>query len=162
MSWSKSDNIASVPAREASDLVDSVVFTTEWRTVDQEHLDQFHWSVEMTADQVDLSLSAAFPDGSRNVDGFMLMSLVQSAFFSNCPIYAPGSFAFNYGVDGMRFPSTVYLGDRLRLIATVTDWADKQGGVLITFGLTMEHENHDKPAMVAEFKTFFVDADAVS
>jgi acyl dehydratase len=154
--WSKSEKSATVEARNARHLVGTELFVTEWRTVDQDHLDQFHWSIDMTREATDLSASENFPDGSRNVDGFMLMSLVQSAFFSNCPIYTKSKFALNYGVDRLRFPSTVYVGDRLRLRVETADWKSHARGVLVTFGVTMDHEGRDKPAMVASFKTLFV------
>jgi acyl dehydratase len=154
--WSRNDQRGSIDERQSAVLVGREVVRTEWRTVSQEQLDRFHQSVEMTPDATDLSGSANFPDGSRNVDGFMLLSLVQSAMYNNSPIRSSGGYALNYGVDGLRFPSTVYVGDRIRLIGTLAEVRDHDLGVLADFDLVLEHEGHPKPAMVARLRVLHV------
>ena len=156
--WSMSEQRGSVDAHDASSMVGREVVRTEWRTVSQAQLDAFHASVEMTAATTDLSGSSNFPDGDRNVDGFMLLSLVQSAMYNNSPIRSSGGYALNYGVDRLRFPSTVYVGDRIRLVGTLAELVDHERGVLATFDLVLEHEGHPKPAMIARLKVLHMSA----
>lgn len=122
---------------------------TAWRRVDRNHLDQFHWSVDEVTGAADMNANGDFPRADDNVDGFMLLSLVTSAFFNNYPIGAPGVVAWNYGLDRVRFPETVYLEDRIRLRVALERSADRPRGWLLTHRLTLDLERTDRPAMSA-------------
>lgn len=149
--WSMSDSRQSVHPAGAGALVGNELFVTEWRRVDREHLDSFHWSVDEVDGASDTSANGLFPRADENVDGFMLLSLVTSAFFNNFPVGGPGLVAWNYGVDGVRFPATVYLENRIRLRAVLLKWEERGRGWLLHNQVTLELEDSARPAMSGVF-----------
>ena len=149
--WSLSDNRRTVSLDRGTSLVGLELFVTSWRQVDRLHLDQFHWSVDEVEETSDMLANAKFPRGEENIDGFMLLSLVTSAFFNNYPIGGEDVIAWNYGLDRVRFPATTYLEDRIRMVASLTDATKKDAGLLTKNHVVVEIEGQDRPAMSADF-----------
>lgn len=149
--WSSSAGRRTVHPREAAVLVGTELFITDWRRVDKEHLDGFHWAVDEDAAAADMTANESFPRGDENVDGFMLLSLVTSAFFNNYPVGAPGMVAWNYGVDRVRFPATVYLENEIRMRVTLEEVTEKPAGWLLRNRVTVEMACSDRPAMTGDF-----------
>ncbi len=149
--WSLSDNRRTVSLDRVTSLVGLELFVTSWRQVDRLHLDQFHWSVDEVEETSDMLANAKFPRGEENIDGFMLLSLVTSAFFNNYPIGGEDVIAWNYGLDRVRFPATTYLEDRIRMVASLTDATKKDAGLLTKNHVVVEIEGQDRPAMSADF-----------
>lgn len=149
--WSSSGSRRTIHPRDAGPLVGTELFVTDWRRVDREHLDGFHWSVDEVESASDVSANANFPRADENVDGFMLVSLVTAGFFNNYPIGGDGLVAWNYGVDGLRFPNTVYLEHPFRMRAALEDLKERPNGWLLRNGVRIELEHSDRPAMVAWF-----------
>lgn len=85
LNWKPESSIQRRPLSELHSSLGSEVFLTEWRSVDREHLDRFHWSVDSVPELSDTWVNSDFPRASENIDGFMLLSLLQSAFFDNFP-----------------------------------------------------------------------------
>jgi acyl dehydratase len=56
----------------------------------------------------------------------------------------------NYGVDKVRFPSPVKVGQRIRAGAELVSIDDVRGGLQTTIRITIESEGSDKPACVIE------------
>jgi acyl dehydratase len=156
--WSRSPNARSMPVEQVFEHVGEELFVTEWRQVDREHLDQFHWSTDSTPEASDTSTNELFPRHDDNIDGIMVLSLVQAGFFNNYPFWSPGIVSFNYGFDRVRFPHTVYLEDELRLRATLLEATRKPSGILMRNGVTMEAKGSNKPALSAEFLVLAADA----
>lgn len=157
--WSSNPSRRTIHPRDAHSLVGTEVFATDWRKVDAEHLDRFHWSVDEVESAADMAANALFPRAEENVDGFMLLSLATSAFFNNYPIGAEGLVAWNYGVDSVRFPTTVYLEDDIRLRVTLRSVDDRPQGWLLRNAVTMDMRGSDRPAMVGEFLVMMTEAD---
>lgn len=157
--WSSNSSRRTVHPRDAQALVETEVFVTDWRRVDRDHLDQFHWSVDEVATTADMSANALFPRAEENVDGFMLLSLATSAFFNNYPIGADGMVAWNYGVDAVRFPATVYLENQIRLRVTLAGVDERSSGWLLRNNVTMDLQGSAKPAMVGVFLVMMTEAD---
>jgi acyl dehydratase len=149
--WSRSPQARSMPLEQVFDHAGEELFVTEWRVVDRAHLDRFHWSVDSTPEAADTSVNALFPRAADNIDGVMLLSLVQAGFFNNYPFWSPGMVSYNYGFDRVRFPSTVYLEDELRLRVSLLDATHKPSGIFIRNGVTIEVNGRDRPGLVAEF-----------
>ena len=149
--WSRSPNARSMSVEQVFDHVGEELFVTDWRRVDRSHLDKFHWSTDSTPEASDTSTNALFPRGADNIDGIMLLSLVQAGFFNNYPFWSPGVVSYNYGFDRVRFPYTVYLEDELRLRVTLSEATRKASGVFMRNAVTMEVNGSEKPALVAEF-----------
>ena len=149
--WSRSPNARSLPVEAAFEHVGEELFVTDWRLVDREHLDQFHWSTDSTPEASDTASNDLFPRHDDNIDGIMVLSLVQAGFFNNYPFWSPDTVSFNYGFDRVRFLHTVYLEDELRLRATLLEATRKPSGILLRNAVTMEAKGADKPALAAEF-----------
>ncbi len=149
--WSRAVNAGTLPVEQVFEHVGEELFVTEWRCVDRAHLDSFHWSVDSTPEASNTATNAAFPRGADNIDGVMLVSLVQAAFFNNYPFWSEGWVSYNYGFDRVRFPHTVYLEDELRLRATLLEATRKPSGILMRNAVTMDVKGVDRPALSAEF-----------
>lgn len=152
--WSSSTHAHAISPSEATDWVGRELLCTEWRRVDREHLDQFHWSVDEVESAADMTANQEFPRGEENVDGFMLMSLCTSAFFNNFPFGGSGVVAYNYGIDKLRFPATMYLEHRIRLRATLLNVEERTSGFLLRTSVVMEMEDSERPALSAEWLVF--------
>jgi acyl dehydratase len=57
----------------------------------------------------------------------------------------------NYGLNRVRFTNPVRAGARIRSKSTVKSVEDVPGGVQVTWLVTVELENAEKPALVAEW-----------
>ncbi|CAB4324723.1 unannotated protein [freshwater metagenome] len=60
------------------------------------------------------------------------------------------SAGINYGVDKVRFPSPVKVGDRIRAGAELVDVTDVNGGLQTLVRITIEIEGSDRPACVID------------
>ena len=149
--WSSDPARRSVHPRDAAALVGTELFVTDWRRVDREHLDGFHWSVDEVDTASDTTANDLFPRADENVDGFMLLSLVTSGFFNNYPVGGDGIVAWNYGVEGVRFPATVYLENEFRMRVRLDSVERKPVGWLLRNGITIEMRDSERPAMVGTF-----------
>jgi len=59
-------------------------------------------------------------------------------------------FGVNYGCNKVRFPSPVPVGSDLRMGVSVAAVDDVEGGVQVTYDMTMEVKDAPKPACVAQ------------
>ncbi len=89
--------------------------TSDWLTIDQEHLSEFGHSTYLDDKYVDLTPSRNNALGPELVDGFMLLSLLVYFDFSSPLMYRPGMYGFNYGLDRVRFTKPVFVGERVRI-----------------------------------------------
>jgi acyl dehydratase len=123
---------------------------SDWVEITQEQVNQF---AEATHDHqwihVDVERAKKeSPFGGPIAHGYLTLSLVSA--LSAQIIEAKGfRMGVNYGADKIRFMSPVPVGARIRASATLDDAKQFEGGVQMTLGITMEIENHPKPAMVA-------------
>jgi len=83
--------------------------------------------------------------------GFLSLSLL-SKMLGDLMVVKSAKMGVNYGLNKVRFPSPVVVDSRLRLIAGVVA-IERYGdtGLKITWNCTVEIENNEKPACVAEF-----------
>ncbi|OWW19351.1 MaoC family dehydratase [Noviherbaspirillum denitrificans] len=142
-------HIASV--QELRELVGQEVAVTDWFTVNQERVNQF---AEATGDHQWIHLDVErskkeSPYGTTIAHGFLTLSLlpmiVQSA------ISMPeAKLSVNYGLNKVRFPAPVPVGSKVRGRMTLKDVEDIEGGVQVSWLVTMEREGGDKPVCVAE------------
>ena len=57
----------------------------------------------------------------------------------------------NYSMENVRFPAPVFLGDKVRVVCTLTEVKDHSKGTLITTHNVMELEGSDRPCLVADW-----------
>ena len=151
LKWSTSDARRTVHPRDAHVLVGKELFVTGWRRVDREHLDRFHWSVDEVEGASDMTANELFPRADDNVDGFMLLSLITTGFFNNYPIGGDRMVAWNYGIESVRFPATVYLENDFRMRVHLESVQEKDSGWLMRNRVVLEMKDSERPAMVGSF-----------
>ncbi|MFH5210569.1 MaoC family dehydratase [Antrihabitans sp. NCIMB 15449] len=124
--------------------------TTDWITIDQDRIDTF---AEATGDHqwihVDPDKAAAGPFGTTIAHGLLTLSLLPLLTHQLYTVDGI-TMGINYGFDKVRFISPVRVGSRLRASAVIASVTPIPGGVQAKFVVTLELENSEKPACVAE------------
>lgn len=123
---------------------------SDWLEVDQERVNLF---AEATGDHqwihVDPLRASSGPFGAPIAHGYLTLSL--SNYFLPQIVEVRGFDAgVNYGLDKVRFPSPVKVGQRIRGGAELVSIDDVTGGVQTTIRITIECEGASKPACVIE------------
>jgi len=123
---------------------------SDWLLMEQERVNTF---ADATGDHqwihVDPERAASGPFGAPIAHGYLTMSL--SNFFLPQIIETKGfSAGINYGVDKVRFPSPVKVGDRIRAGAEMLEVTDVNGGLQTLVRITIEIEGSDRPACVMD------------
>jgi acyl dehydratase len=130
-----------------------------WMTIDQERITTFGLNTnDPDRLHIDPEYAAAHgPHGKTISFGFLTMSLL-THFFHDAVTTDRSGYALNYGFDRMRLPNTVMVGARLRGIFTLIEneprGADRE---LRRYGVTIEIEGEDKPALAGEWLVMWVD-----
>jgi acyl dehydratase len=142
-------HIASVV--ELRSLVGQEVAVTEWFVVSQERVNLF---AEATGDHqwihIDVERSKKeSPYRTTIAHGFLTLSLLPMIMQS--AVSMPESrLSVNYGLNKVRFPAPVPVGSKVRGRLSLKDVVDIEGGVQVTWSVTIECEGGDKPVCVAE------------
>jgi acyl dehydratase len=123
---------------------------SDWHTVTQEKVNQF---ADATGDHqwihVDTEKAKSGPFGGTIAHGYMTLSLIPML---NAQIYRVEglSMGINYGTNKVRFPTPVPVGSRVRAGAEVVEVNDIPQGAQAVVRTTIEVEDTDKPACVAD------------
>ena len=135
-------------------LVGQEVAISEWITVTQEQVNQF---AQATGDHqwihVDVERATAGPFGAPIAHGFLTLSLLPR-FFESAMEIRNTRMGVNYGLNRVRFTAPVPVGSRLRGRMTLLACEPiDNGGMQMTWQVTVEREGSDKPACIAESLT---------
>jgi acyl dehydratase len=135
---------------ELQDNQGEVLGTSDWHEVTQKDIDTF---ADVTGDHqwihVDVYRAKQTPYGGTIAHGYYTLSLAPR--FTQQIMRLEGfAFAVNYGLNRVRFPAPLPVGDRVRMSAKLADLQDIPGGAQITLELTFEREGGGKPVCVAE------------
>ena len=141
-----------VELTELGGLVGREVATSDWLVITQDRINAF---AEATSDHQWIHLDsgrarAETSFGSTIAHGFLTLSLLSALMRDAVTVDGP-RMALNYGLNRVRFVSPVPSGSRIRArvaLATVDDMGDS---IQATWGVTIEREGGDKPAVVAEW-----------
>ena len=133
-------------------LVGREVATSDWLVITQDRINAF---AEATSDHQWIHLDsgrarAETPFGATIAHGFLTLSLLSALMRDAVTVDGP-RMTLNYGLNRVRFVSPVPSGSRIRArvaLATVDDLGDS---IQATWGVTIEREGGDKPAVVAEW-----------
>lgn len=139
-------SLSEVPA-----LLGQEVAVSDWMTISQEQVNLF---AQATGDHqwihVDVERAKAGPFGAPIAHGFLTLSLIPRIFESSIEIL-DSRMGVNYGLNKVRFPAPVPVGSRLRgRMKLIGCDAIENGGLQMTWQVTIEREGSDKPVCVAE------------
>lgn len=129
---------------------------SEWHAVTQAQIDKF---AEATGDHqwihVDPQRAAQGPFGTTIAHGYLTLALLPIFMSQICRIDGL-SMGVNYGLDRVRFPSTVPSGSRVRAGSTLTDIRDTQLGKLAYARVIVEVDGQKRPACIADTVSLYV------
>jgi acyl dehydratase len=131
---------------------------SDWLLIDQERVNQF---ADVTLDHqfvhVDPERARATPFGGTIAHGFLTLSLLVALCLDFIPEIENRTLLVNYGFDKVRFVAPVRVGKRIRAVGTLAEATErKPGQVILKLDVTVEIENEDKPALVAEWLSLHV------
>jgi acyl dehydratase len=126
---------------------------SDWHEVTQEAIDDF---ARVTGDDqwihIDPERATQTPFGGTIAHGYYTLSL-HPMFAEQLVRFEGFAFAVNYGLNRVRFPAPLPVGNRVRMRITLLAVDDVLGGAQITMKLTFEGEGALKPVCVAESLT---------
>lgn len=126
---------------------------SQWHLVDQATIDRF---ADVTGDHqfihVDRERAKQIGFGSTIAHGFLALSLVPAFFFEAVPEAEAGAVTVNYGLDRLRFTAPIPSDSKIRARFDVVSRTPRsQTETLIKYAVTIEVEDREKPAMVADW-----------
>ena len=134
---------------------------TDWLEISQERVNQF---ADATIDHqfihVDPEAAAQTPFGGPIAHGFLTLSLLSYFAANGASATMEGAvMGINYGLDKVRFIQPVRVGKRVRARSTLVSGDEKKPNhYLFKQTVTVEIEDEDKPALVADWLTMVVTA----
>lgn len=135
------------------DLVGQEIAVGEWFEISQARIAQF---AEATDDRQWIHLdpdraAKESPYGGTIAHGLLTLSLIVELIERAVKIDGV-AMTVNYGFNRVRFPSAVPSGARVRVRVAVNEVEQaKDGATQVTWGVTMERDGSEKPALVAEW-----------
>ena len=135
------------------DRVGSELGVSDWMVVGQERINEF---AECTGDRqwihVDVDRAKReSPFGGPVAHGYFTLSLIGPLSLDVGVVPSDAAAGFNYGLDKVRFLAPVPAGGRVRLRVVLDNVEEKKDGqLLVKTKNTIEIENSDKPALIAE------------
>src|SRR5712671_7417613 len=126
---------------------------TGWFNVTQSRIEQF---AEVTEDRQWIHLdreraARESPYGKTIAHGFLTLSLVSYFVREAIQIRGGVRMAVNYGLNRVRFPSPVRSDSKIRARIALLTLKELSDALEVTFGVTIENEDSDKPCCVAEW-----------
>jgi acyl dehydratase len=126
------------------------VGVSDWLQVTQAEVDAF---ADATGDHqwihVDPARARETPFGGTIAHGYFTLALAPR-FLAELLRVDGVAFMVNYGLNKVRFPAALPVGDRVRMRLRLGAVDDMPGGVMLTCEMTFEHEGGEKPVCVAE------------
>jgi acyl dehydratase len=140
---------------ELESMVGTEVHVGPWLSITQERIDLFAQATE-DYQWVHIDPERAkreSPFGTTIAHGYLTLSLLPylSGYVNpEEPVYPEASWVVNYGINRMRFPHPVKVGDRIRTRTVLQTVEEILGGLQIISKMTVEIEGEEKPGCVAE------------
>lgn len=132
---------------------------SEWHTMTQDAVNTF---ADLTKDHqfihVDEERAKATPFGGTIAHGFFTVSMLSHFAETGCGIGMEGAkMGLNYGSDKLRFLHPVLVGSRIRGRARLMSVTEKKPGqFLVKSEMTVEIEDNETPALIAEWLTMII------
>ena len=142
-----------VPADELENYIGKHLGHSEWFEIDQERINAF---AEITKDRqfihVDEEKARQTPFGGTIAHGFLTLSLLSHLVSDCCLLPEQTTMVINYGFDKVRFIQPVRVNQRIRASVTPLSVIRRAPGqYLIKSNTTVEIEDEEKPALVADW-----------
>lgn len=138
-----------VTLAELQDLVGQELGPCEAREITQDQVNTF---ANATGDHqyihVDPERAAEGPYGTTIAHGFLTLSLTLPMFAEILEV-TDVSAKINYGLEKVRFPAPVKVGERVSMTSVVADVKEIDGGVQLEVDNAVTAEGASKPAVVA-------------
>lgn len=129
---------------------------SDWLTITQKMINQFadatldHQWIHVEPERA----AAESPYGDTVAHGFLTLSLIphlSGNVSADRPRYKGVKMSINYGLNRVRFPHPVLVGSKVRArVVPIAVEEVKGNGIQTVSRVTLELENVDKPACVAE------------
>ena len=148
-----------VDAEQLADLVGSEVGVSDWREIPQHRIDEF---AQVTGDHqyihVDPERAAGSPFGTTIAHGLLLLSLIPPLAAEALTFRVRGvTTRVNYGFNRVRFTAPVEVDSLIRARFELRDAIEKgTGRWLLTYGVTVEKREGDRPALLAEWLSMLI------
>ena len=141
-----------ISVSDLAGLIGTELGVSDWLAIDQDRVNAF---ADATLDHqfihVDPDRAAATPFGGTIAHGFLTLSLLPYFLDSAAPAVEGTLMAINYGSDKVRFLQPVKVGSRVRARTVLAAAEEKRPGQwLVKQTVTIEIENEEKPALIAE------------
>jgi acyl dehydratase len=133
-------------------LVGREVVISDWLVVTQARIDAFadatddHQWIHVDAGRA----RAETPFGTTIAHGFLTLSLLTSLLRDSVAVEG-SRMTLNYGLNRVRFVSSVPSGSRVRARIVLGGTEDLGDSLQVTWSITVEREGGDRPAVVAEW-----------
>jgi len=140
--------------------VGTEVATSDWYAVTQAAIDEFADAIHdpqwIHIDTARAARESPFRDehgvGHTVAHGFLTLSLL-SHLLEGALTFDGRRAGVNVGFNRLRFVAPVRSGTRVRARFVLASCEDMQGGVKLTWDVTVEREGEDKPALIARWLT---------
>lgn len=138
-----------------ADYIGKETGVSDWIMIDQDRINRF---ADVTEDHqfihVDPEAAKATPFGTTIAHGFLTLSMLSRLASGNGLILEGVRMGVNYGFEKVRFVNPVKSGKRIRGRFTLMSAERKiPGQWSMKYGVKVEIEGEDKPALVAEWLT---------
>ncbi len=140
---------------ELKKLVGQEAGVSEWIEVTQDMINRF---ADLTHDHQWIHVDAErsrreSPFQATIAHGFLTMSLMSGMVHEAVDVQGDYALRVNYGFNRLRFPAPVPAGARVRGRITVNAVRDVEGGTEVAWGIVVEIDGREKPAVAAEWLT---------
>jgi acyl dehydratase len=146
------DIMVDIDVRTFKDRVGQELAVSNWLEVSQDRINAFADATDdhqwIHIDPVRAATESPFR--TTIAHGFLTLSLL-STLLRDAMQFSGLRMAINYGLNRVRFMSPVLAGSRIRARVTLQTVEDIVGGVQATWMVTIERDNGDKPACIAEW-----------
>lgn len=148
--------MTTVSPSDVKDMIGKEIGVSRWIEVDQQRIDVF---ANVTEDPQFIHIDperakAETPFGGTIAHGFLSLSLL-SPMAMDLGFSLEGiAMGINYGFEKVRFLQPVRSGSKVRGRFVLDNAVERQPGQwMLTYGVTVEIEGQDKPALIAQWLT---------
>lgn len=147
-----------IRAEDIPGLIGEELKPSPWLLITQDRVNQF---ADATNDHqfihIDAEEASKTPFGGTIAHGFLSLSLLVHLNSENAKLPENLKTVINYGSDKVRYLAPVRVGKRIRSHEKILDVTEKTpGNWLVKSAVTVEIEDEDKPALIAELLMLWV------